>query len=58
LEYFSVQFGQLRIREHFIIGRLLTLGMAYTNDPSGVEDAESGEAVVTKRSRFGPLSVS
>lgn len=37
--------------------KLLTFGMAYTNDPKGDEAADSGDDVVRKRSRFGPLSV-
>jgi hypothetical protein len=36
----------------------LTFGMAYTKEPNGAEDADSGVAVVRKSSRFGPLSVS
>lgn len=32
--------------------------MAYTKEPSGAEEADSGVAVVRKRIRFGPLSVS
>jgi hypothetical protein len=32
--------------------------MAYTKEPSGAEDADSGVAVVRKSSRLGPLLVS
>jgi hypothetical protein len=37
---------------------VLTFGIAYTKEPSGAEEADSGVAVVRKSSRFGPLSVS
>jgi hypothetical protein len=36
----------------------LTLGIAYTKDPNGVDDAESGVAEVRNSSKFGPLLVS
>jgi hypothetical protein len=36
---------------------LLTLGIAYTKEPRGAEDADSVAAVVSKSSRFGPLFV-
>jgi hypothetical protein len=34
------------------------LGIAYTNDPSAEEVADSGEDVVRNSSKFGPLFVS
>jgi hypothetical protein len=40
------------------MGRLRTLGIAYTRDPNADEEAESGVDVVRNSSKLGPLSVS